>query len=232
MVDYYRTLDVPRTATVADIKKSYRKLALRWHPDKNPENKEEAELKFKEISEAYEVLSDEKKRRIYDQYGKEGLINNRPTRRRSHNGFDYSDDDADFHFSFGSFSFRDPNEVFREFFGGDPFADFFASAALQPRQDRLQNSFFGLPRTQLGFFGFPDLFAEPAFTSFSSSSSFGGGGPSGANVRKTSTSTRFVNGKKLVTKKTSENGIETVTVTEDGILKSKTVNGVPQAISY
>ncbi|KAM4623672.1 dnaJ homolog subfamily B member 2-like [Polymixia lowei] len=73
MVEYYHILGVRRDASAEDIKKAYRKLALKWHPDKNPENKEEAEKKFKELSEAYEVLSDANKRSIYDRYGKEGL---------------------------------------------------------------------------------------------------------------------------------------------------------------
>ncbi|KAF6275930.1 DnaJ heat shock protein family (Hsp40) member B6 [Rhinolophus ferrumequinum] len=73
MVDYYEVLGVQRHASAEDIKKAYRKLALKWHPDKNPENKEEAERKFKQVAEAYEVLSDAKKRDIYDKYGKEGL---------------------------------------------------------------------------------------------------------------------------------------------------------------
>jgi len=232
MADYYRILEVSVNASEADIKKAYRKLALKWHPDKNMEHKEIAEKRFKEISEAYEVLSDEKKRRLYDQFGKEGLVNNRGGRRRSSDeGFEYGQD-----FPFFTFSFRDPEEVFREFFGSDPFADFFGS--VMPRQDRIQQSLFqpfGRNPGFGGFFGFQDFFGrDPGFTSFSSSSSFGtfGGGPTGANVRKTSTSTRFVNGKKLVTKKICENGVETVTVMEDGIMKSKTVNGVPQAISY
>ncbi|CDR33522.1 Chaperone protein DnaJ [Criblamydia sequanensis CRIB-18] len=73
MSDYYEILEVSKDANAADIKKSYRKLALKYHPDKNPGDKE-AEKKFKEISEAYEVLSDENKRRLYDQYGKEGVM--------------------------------------------------------------------------------------------------------------------------------------------------------------
>ena len=56
-VDYYSILKVPKTATDDDIKKAYRKLAMEWHPDKNPNNKKEAEAKFKQISEAYEVKS-------------------------------------------------------------------------------------------------------------------------------------------------------------------------------
>lgn len=58
MVDYYEVLAVQRHASAKYIKKTYQKLALKWHPDKNPENKEEAERKFKQVAEAYEVLSD------------------------------------------------------------------------------------------------------------------------------------------------------------------------------
>lgn len=72
MTDYYNTLGLARGATQEEIKKAYRKNALKYHPDKNPGDKE-AERKFKEISEAYEVLSDEKKRQIYDQYGADAL---------------------------------------------------------------------------------------------------------------------------------------------------------------
>lgn len=60
MVDYYKILDVSRVASDVEVKKAYRKLALKWHPDKNPNNLEEANLRFREISEAYEVLSDGK----------------------------------------------------------------------------------------------------------------------------------------------------------------------------
>uniref|UniRef100_A0A8I5YUZ0 DnaJ heat shock protein family (Hsp40) member B6 n=1 Tax=Pongo abelii TaxID=9601 RepID=A0A8I5YUZ0_PONAB len=116
MVDYYEVLGVQRHASPEDIKKAYRKLALKWHPDKNPENKEEAERKFKQVAEAYEVLSDAKKRDIYDKYGKEGL-----------NGGGGGGSHFDSPFEFG-FTFRNPDDVFREFFGGrDPFSfDFFA----------------------------------------------------------------------------------------------------------
>lgn len=69
--DYYRVLGLTKTATDDEIKKAYRKLALRYHPDKN--KAAGAEDKFKEIAEAYEVLSDKKKRDIYDKYGEDGL---------------------------------------------------------------------------------------------------------------------------------------------------------------
>lgn len=72
--DYYEILGVSRSATEDEIKKSYRKLALQYHPDRNPDNPE-AEEKFKEAAEAYEVLHDTEKRGLYDRYGHEGLRN-------------------------------------------------------------------------------------------------------------------------------------------------------------
>lgn len=70
--DYYKTLGISKGATDEDIKKAYRKQALKWHPDKN--KSAAAEEKFKEIAEAYEVLSDPKKREVYDKYGEEGNV--------------------------------------------------------------------------------------------------------------------------------------------------------------
>jgi molecular chaperone DnaJ len=70
--DYYEVLGVARTSPLEEIKKAYRKLALKYHPDKNSGDST-AEVKFKELSEAYEVLSDPEKRRLYDQYGHEGM---------------------------------------------------------------------------------------------------------------------------------------------------------------
>lgn len=98
--DYYKILGVRRDATPKEIKDSYRKLSLKWHPDKNPNNKEEAEQKFMDISKAYEVLSDEEKRRKYDQFGEEGVFGNNAGGGPG---------------GFGGF---DPNEIFRTFFGG------------------------------------------------------------------------------------------------------------------
>lgn len=72
--DYYEILSVSKNADSAEIKKCYRKLAMKYHPDRNPDDKE-AEAAFKECTEAYEVLCDEKKRQIYDTYGHEGLKN-------------------------------------------------------------------------------------------------------------------------------------------------------------
>jgi molecular chaperone DnaJ len=70
--DYYKLLDVPKNASEADIKKAYRRLAMKFHPDRNP-NDPEAEHRFKECKEAYEVLTDARKRSVYDQFGHAGL---------------------------------------------------------------------------------------------------------------------------------------------------------------
>jgi len=72
-INYYKVLGVNTDATEDDIKKNYRNLAKKWHPDKNPNNREEAEKKFKEIGEAYSILSDPVKKKIYDKYGIDGL---------------------------------------------------------------------------------------------------------------------------------------------------------------
>ncbi|ENN73975.1 hypothetical protein HUJ04_001583 [Dendroctonus ponderosae] len=254
MVDYYRVLEVPKSATTAEIKKSYRKLALKWHPDKNNDNVDEATKKFKEISEAYEVLSDDKKRRMYDQYGKDGLLNGGSRGRSRH------EDDFDFG-GFSFFSFRDPEDVFREFFGANDVYDLIAGLNDPHRSERqrhhhranrhshpqnqLSNHSLFAPFSLLGGGFMDDFFGQAAgghhgghrgFSSFSTmNSSFTNGAsglPSGANVKRTSTSTRFVNGKKITTKKVFDNGKETVMSYENDVLKSKTVNGVPQSLTY
>ena len=71
--DYYEVLGVPRSATDAQIKAAYKKLAIKYHPDKNPGDTGTAEQNFKKVSEAYEVLSSKEKRATYDQIGKSGL---------------------------------------------------------------------------------------------------------------------------------------------------------------
>ncbi|XP_030636445.1 dnaJ homolog subfamily B member 6b [Chanos chanos] len=241
MVEYYQILGVQKNASPDDIKKAYRKQALKWHPDKNPDNKEEAERRFKEISEAYEVLSDENKRSLYDRYGKEGLNGG------GGGGGGHYDDFG----GFGGFTFRNPDDVFREFFGGrdpfadffdDPFDDFFGGGRRGHRggsRSRTGGSFFhgfgGFPPFGAGFSGFDSGFSSfgslggGSFTSFSSSA-FGGGGGGMGNFRSVSTSTKFINGRKITTKRIVENGQERVEVEEDGQLKSLTVNGKEQLL--
>ncbi|KAH1155301.1 hypothetical protein AAZX31_18G182200 [Glycine max] len=109
-VDYYKILQVDRSAKDEDLKKAYRRLAMKWHPDKNPNNKKEAEAKFKQISEAYDVLSDPQKRGIYDQYGEEGLNGVPP----GAGGFPGGGDGGPTSFRFNP---RSADDIFSEFFG-------------------------------------------------------------------------------------------------------------------
>jgi len=88
--DYYKILGIEKTASAEEIKKAYRKLALKWHPDKNPNNKA-AEDKFKKISEAYAVLSDIQKRKDYDMYGSADQFRQRYTQEDIFRGFDLND---------------------------------------------------------------------------------------------------------------------------------------------
>ena len=80
-VNYYDVLGVAKGSSDGEIKKAYRKLAMKWHPDKNPDIAAEASAKFQEIGEAYDVLSDLEKRAIFDQYGYEGLRDGVPDER-------------------------------------------------------------------------------------------------------------------------------------------------------
>ncbi|ESQ54402.1 hypothetical protein EUTSA_v10025591mg [Eutrema salsugineum] len=116
-VDYYKVLQVDRSANDDDLKKAYRKLAMKWHPDKNPNNKKDAEAKFKQISEAYDVLSDPQKRAVYDQYGEEGLKGNVPPPNAAGGpgGASYfSTGDGPSSFRFNP---RSADDIFAEFFG-------------------------------------------------------------------------------------------------------------------
>jgi len=107
--DYYEVLGVSKTATDDELKKAYRKLAKQYHPDANPDNKEEAEKKFKEINEAYETLSDKQKRQMYDQFGFDG-----PNMGGGPGGGYYS-----YSSGFDGFGdFGDLGDIFSSFFGG------------------------------------------------------------------------------------------------------------------
>src|SRR5258705_10020332 len=97
--DFYEVLGVSKGATVEEIKGAYRKAALKWHPDRNPENKEVAEVNFRECTEAYSILSDTEKRQVYDTYGHAGLSS-------AGGGVD-----------FNGTIFQDFHDIFGDFFG-------------------------------------------------------------------------------------------------------------------
>src|SRR5689334_16291709 len=113
--NYYEVLGVSKGSSLDEIKKAYRKLAMKYHPDRNQGNKEAEEM-FKEAAEAYEVLSDEKKRATYDQYGHDGYQN-----MQGGGGQHYSNMD----------------DIFRNFgdiFGGVDFGDIFGQGSAQRRK--------------------------------------------------------------------------------------------------
>ncbi|KAJ0396202.1 hypothetical protein P43SY_001909 [Pythium insidiosum] len=131
--DYFQVLGLTRSATEADVKKAYRKLALQWHPDKNPGNAK-AEEYFKKIAEAYEVLSDPERRKVYERYGKDGL-NGTGGDNAGAGAAGYYD-----HFGFGGrsgFSSRHAFDIFEAFFGGaDPFEELFGGGSGRRRSSR------------------------------------------------------------------------------------------------
>lgn len=114
--DYYEVLGVGREASADEIKKAYRKLAMEFHPDRNPGNKE-AEEKFKEAAEAYAVLSDEEKRHTYNQFGHAGMGN-----RGGQGGF-----------QFDQSAFAGFEDIFGSFFGGGMFGDIFGGGQRRGR---------------------------------------------------------------------------------------------------
>lgn len=113
MADYYDVLEISRTASADEIKKAYRKKALKYHPDKNPGDPD-AEKRFKEISEAYEVLSDDQKRQVYDRYGKDAV-----GAGMHQGGAQYSSMDEALRTFMGAFGGMGADSIFDSFFGGD-----------------------------------------------------------------------------------------------------------------
>ncbi|NXT89197.1 DNJB8 protein, partial [Anhinga rufa] len=216
MADYYKVLGLQKSASQDDIKKSYHKLALKWHPDKNPSNKEEAEKKFKAVAAAYEVLSDPQKRSLYDGSVKESRCHRGRSAMGVRNG------------SFGSPSIFPVLKVFREVFGGmDPFVHVFWDPF-----DNIRNNgenwhrTSGRGRSSRLFSDFMESFMPSNSFSCSeqSTSSFCEDTAGPHSVRSVLTTTEVINGKRITTRKIIENGQERTEVEEDGQLRSATIN--------
>jgi len=159
--DYYKILGISKGASDDDIKKAYRKLALKYHPDKNKEAG--AEEKFKEVAEAYEILSDPKKKEIFDKYGEDGLKMGGGGGQSGHAGTGGS---PGYSYTWSG----DPNETFRMFFGNsNPFNVFFGQSGGAGGSDEDDNP------AAAGFGGFPGMFRF-------NNSSFGGPGGPGAGM--------------------------------------------------
>ena len=195
--DYYEVLGVPKDATEEQIRKAYKKLAIKWHPDKNPDNRKQAEEKFKEIGEAYSVLSDPQKRNQYDNGG----------------------------FSFADFGFDDgfdPMEIFKSFFnrhgkgGKDGFGfgfddDFF-------KDDDFGNfgNFGNFGKMDFGDFG---GFGQSSGTSVKTTTQI----INGKKITKTETTTIDSNGNKktVVREETGDGQVKEYLLGEDGKKQEK-----------
>ena len=129
--DYYDILGISKNASADEIKKAYRKQALEWHPDRHKDDKEAAEKRFKEINEAYQILSDPSKKSAYDQFGHAAFtpgggnpVGNPFTGFGGQSGpftYTYTTDGGGEN-PFGNFDFGDPFDIFEQFFGGgNPF---------------------------------------------------------------------------------------------------------------
>lgn len=128
--DYYRILEVGRNASKEDIRQAYRRLALKLHPDKNPQGRDAAEARFKLVSEAYDVLSNEDKRRQYDQLGSSAF--SAPPQPEAE-----EDQGCPIKGGAYAFTFRDPEELFRDFFrkAGSPLLEeLFGEGGAQPKR--------------------------------------------------------------------------------------------------
>lgn len=163
--DYYKVLGVARDANDAQIKKAYKKMAMKYHPDKNPDNREAAEEKFKAVANAYQVLSDKNKRQIYDQFGKAGLEGQGMPGGGSGGA--------------GGVPFASAEDVFKEMFGSsDPFQAFFGGmGGMNSMPGNVQFQTMGGP----GGFSFQSSGGSP-FGSMGGMPGGMGGMPGGFNI--------------------------------------------------
>lgn len=191
MVNYYKVLGVPPNASSSDIKKAYHQLALRVHPDKNPEDKEAAAEKFKQVAEAYEVLSDAKKRSDYDR-SRENCIqkeNKRDSRYKEH--------------LVEEPRFERPRHVFENASEKEHrFSDYF-SVGHTNRARRFRSSFFDVtPILDTGFSTFVSVGSRSTLSTSETFVPFVSSGM--GNFKLVTTCSQIVNGKKVVTQKVLE----------------------------
>lgn len=163
--DYYQILGVAKKATAAEIKKAYRKLAVKWHPDKNPNNKAASEEKFKKISEAYAVLSDPEKRQQYDNFGSADQYRQQYSQEDIFRGFDLDEILRSFGFGGarggggrttfhtgrrGGVSSHESEDPFAGIFGGMGGSEHYGREMTQKGQDVEYNLSISLEESVLG----------------------------------------------------------------------------------
>lgn len=222
---YYEVLAIVKPSNEDEIRKSYKKLALKWHPDKNPDSAKEAEEVFKEIGEAYAVLSDKEKKGAYDRFGFDGLTTGGQTPGGNRRPGPFQD------FS-GGFSYSRADDIFKNlfktgFFDDDDFFTKHFSPESKPSKRGTPNAspFGGFGRFgKFDSFGFDDPREDP----FSSGSVFrefgmnGGNGFASPSSKSTSTSTVIKDGKKVTVSKVT-------TVGPDGVKKTEIKETVSDA---
>lgn len=226
-MNYYETLEITQTSTLDEIKKSYKRLSLLWHPDRHSlDKRQQAESKFKEISHAYQILSDVKLRSDYDNSLSQSGSSAGSRRERERGSRRRSRDDI-FHGDFDGFAFKSPEELYKEFFsdmrfmngssipgmksnmgsfGMGMFDDNFVNGfgmEMPSLLSSFHDPFFTLGSRSTASTTFPSTFSTSFFPSISSASSNSSNyrsipiqGIDGARIVSTSTSTSIINGVK------------------------------------
>jgi DnaJ family protein B protein 6 len=233
---------VKPSADSHEIKKAYRSLALQWHPDKNPENLEEATVRFKQIGEAYEILEKPENREAHDLKMK--TMHSGHGSRSSYRDFSFEDDMFEFHFT-------PPDDLFREMFDDDFFDDSFLFG-FPPGLDVVMEDHFPIwdddllspDRNNNNYSRHTHSYVvedkhlhhqahdsrqgsrRRRRTSSRKKSTRSESVPEGVSVVTTSISTKVVDGVQITTKKRVENGVETIRVYENDVLKSETIRGL------